>query len=163
MLEVKRAIEAAGIQVGLVSTGESWTYDVAATYPEVTEIEAGTYALMEVPYAYMSEFRFAAKVMGHVVERPDRRTAVGDVPIDAIGAPNGLPTVDGVPGVVVAGLDHHGVTLTSEGDMPLALGDGFFLLTHQQDITVNRWDRLVGVRNGVVEAVFEASARGCVH
>ena len=163
VLEVKRAIEAAGIPVGLVSTGESWTYDVAATHPEVTEIEAGTYALMEVPYAYMSEFRFAAKMMGRVVEKPDRRTAVGDVPIDAIGAPNGLPTVDGVPGVVVTGLDHHGVTLTSEGDMPLALGDSFFLLTHQQDITVNRWDRLVGIRNGVVETVFEALARGCVH
>ena len=132
-------------------------------YPEVTEIEAGTYALMEVPYAYMSEFRLAAKVMGRVVERPDQRTAVGDVPIDAIGAPNGLPTVDGVPGVVVTGLDHHGVTLTSERDMPLALGDSFFLLTHQQDITVNRWDRLVGIRNGTVETVFEALARGCVH
>ena len=163
VVEAKHAIEAAGIPVGLVSTGESWTYDVAASHPEVTEIEAGTYALMEVPYAYMSEFRFAAKVMGRVVERPDGRTAVGDVPIDAIGAPNGLPTVDGVPGVVVTGLDHHGVTLTAERDMPLALGDAFLLLTHQQDITVNRWDRLVGVRKGLVETVFEASARGCVH
>ena len=163
VLEIKHAIEAAGIPVDLVSTGESWTYDVAATYPEVTEIEAGTYALMEVPYAYMSEFRFAAKVMGRVVGKPDRRTAVGDVPIDAIGAPNGLPSVDGFPGVVVTELDHHGVTLTSEEDMPLALGDGFFLLPHQQDIAVNRWDRLVGIRNGVVETVFEAPARGCVH
>lgn len=163
VLEVKHAIESAGIPVGLVSTGESWTYDVAATFPEVTEIEAGTYALMEVPYAYMREFRFAAKVMGRVVERPDNRTAVGDVPIDAIGAPNALPTVDGVPDVVATALDHHGVTLTSERDMPLALGDSFFLLTHQQDITVNRWDRLIGIREGVVETVFEASARGCVH
>ena len=163
VLEVKRAIEAAGVPVELVSTGESWTYDVAATYPEVTEIEAGTYVFMEVPYAYMGEFRFAARVMGRVIERPDDHRAVGDVPIDAIGAPNGLPTLADVAGARVTGLDHHGVTLSSDAGMPLDVGDRFFLLTHQQDVTMNRWDRYLGVRNGVVETVIEALARGCVN
>ena len=163
VLDVKKAIEAAGIPVDVVSTGESWTYDVAATYPEVTEIEGGTYVVMEVPYAYMREFRLAARVMGRVYARPDAHTAIGDVPIDAIGAPNGAPTLDGFEGVAVAGIDHHGVVLSSEGVLPLEIGAHFFLLTHQQDVTVNRWDRMVGVRNGVVETVFETSARGCVH
>ena len=163
VLEVKLAIEAAGIPVDLVSTGESWTYDVAATYPEVTEIEGGTYVVMEVPYAYMREFRLAARVMGRVYARPDAHTAIGDVPIDAIGAPNGVPTLEGCEGVEVTRIDHHGVVLSSEGVLPLDIGAHFFLLTHQQDVTVNRWDRMVGVRNGVVETAFETSARGCVH
>ena len=162
-LAAKRAIEAAGLAVDLVSTGESWTYDVAAGYPEVTEIEGGTYVLMEVPYAYMEEFRFALRVMGRVVARPDAGTAIGDVPIDAIGAPNGLPTLEGVDGVTVTDIDHHGVVLSGSPDLPLHVGDPFFLLTHQQDVTVNRWERFVGVRDGRVERIIEAPARGCVH
>ena len=163
VLEVKHAIEAAGLAVEIVSTGESWTYDVAATCDEVTEIEAGTYVVMEVPYAYMREFRFAARVMGRIVQRLDAHTALGDVPIDAIGAPNGPPTLDGVAGVAVQSIDHHGVTLKSAGEMPLAVGDPFHLLTHQQDVTMNRWERYIGVGNGIVERVVEAPARGCIH
>ena len=162
VLEARRAIEDAGIAVDIVSTGESWTYDVAATFPEVTEIEGGTYVFMEVPYAYMREFRFALRVMGRVVARPDARTAIGDVPIDAIGAPNGLPTLEGPDGVTVTAIDHHGVVLSGDDDLPLRVGDHFFLLTHQQDVTVNRWDRYVGVRDGRVERIIEAPARGCV-
>ena len=163
VVAAKEAIEAAGIDVEIVSTGETWTYDVAATMPEVTEIEGGTYIVMEVPYAYMVEFRFAARVMGRVVARPDARTAIGDVPIDAIGAPNGLPTLEGVPNAEVAAIDHHGATLTATNAMPLGIGARFFLLTHQQDVTMNRWERYLGVRNGVVEQIIDAPARGCVH
>ena len=163
VVAAKQAIEAAGIDVEIVSTGESWTYDVAATIPEVTEIEGGTYIVMEVPYAYMTEFRFAARVMGRVVARPDAQTAIGDVPIDAIGAPNGPPTLEGVANVKVAAIDHHGVTLRAAGEMPLDIGERFFLLTRQQDVTMNRWERYLGVRNGVVEQIIDAPARGCVH
>ena len=163
VLAVKHAIEAAGIAVEVVSTGESWTYDVAAAFDEVTEIEGGTYIVMEVPYSYMSEFKFAARVMGRVLHRPDANTATGDVPIDAIGAPNGPPTLEGIAGVRATSIDHHGTTLTSEGEMPLAPGDIFHLLTHQQDITMNRWERYIGVRNGIVERIIEAPARGCIH
>ena len=164
VLAAKAAIVAAGLPVEMVSTGETWTYDVAATFEDVTEIEGGSYIVMEVPYAYMTEFRFAARVMGRVVERPDDRHAIGDVPIDAIGAPNGPPTVGGDAGIVAERIDHHGVVLSvPDGSLPLAVGDTFFLLTHQQDITMNRWERYLGVRDGVVEAIIDAPARGCVH
>ena len=163
VLAAKRGIEEAGIPVKVVSTGESWTYDVAATYSEVTEIEGGTYVVMEMAYAYMTEFRQAVRIMGRVVARPDAGTAVGDVPIDAIAAPRGLPTLADLPGVRVTALDHHGVTLTSDDRMPLAVGQPFYLQTHQQDMTMNRWDRYLGVRDGRVCTVLHADARGCVH
>ncbi|MXY58095.1 MAG: hypothetical protein F4029_19845 [Gammaproteobacteria bacterium] len=163
VLEVKQAIEDAGISVELVSTGESWTYDVAAAHPEVDEIQGGTYIVMEVPYRYMTEFRFAARVMGRVVRRLDAKTVVGDVPIDAIGAPNGVPTVDSPEGIEVASIDHHGTVLRGQGVDRLLIGDPFFLLTHQQDVTMNRWNRYLGVRNGMVETVIEATARGCIN
>ena len=163
VLEVKRAIEDAGIPVELISTGETWTYDVAAAHPEVDEIQGGTYIVMEVPYAFMSEFRFAARVMGRVVRRLDARTAVGDVPIDAIGTPNGVPTVASPTGIEVATIDHHGIVLRGDAVGILSIGDPFFLLTHQQDVTMNRWDLYLGVRDGVVRTVINAPARGCIH
>ena len=163
VIEAKRAIEDAGFPVDIVSTGESWTYDVAATYPDVTEIEGGTYIVMEVPYAYMTEFRYALRIMGRVVARPDQYTAIGDVPIDAIAAPNGLPTLEGVEGAAVSAIDHHGITLSSDTPLALGIGEPFFLLSHQQDVTVNRWERMLGVRGGFVETIIEAQARGCVN
>jgi HSP20 family molecular chaperone IbpA len=41
-LDLKEAIEGAGIPVDIVSTGETWTYDIAADLPGVTEIQGGT-------------------------------------------------------------------------------------------------------------------------
>lgn len=170
VVAVKRAIEDGGMPVEVVSTGESWTYDVAAAHPDVTEIEGGTYIVMEVPYGYMSEFRQAVRIMGRVVARPDARTAVGDVTVDAIGAPRGLPSLAAPASARAQGarlrvtaLDHHGITLESDGDLPLDVGDPFYLRTHQQDITMNRWDRFLGVEDGRVARVFDADARGCVH
>ena len=163
VLDVKHAIEAKDIAVEVVSTGESWTYDVAKTMPEVTEIEGGSYIVMEVPYSYMTEFHYAAKIIGTVVERPDDHSAVGDVTVEAIGRPNGPPTLEGRADVTVADIDHHGTQFKSSEPMPLAVGDRYTLITHQQDITMNRWDQYVAVRSGVVEATFEVNARGCYH
>ena len=161
VLDAKRAIEEAGIAVGLVSTGESWTYDVAAALPGITEIEGGTYIVMEVPYAYMTEFTLAAKVMGTIVSRPSEHTAIGDISVEAIGAPNGPPSVEGLDRVRVRAMSLEATVLESNGPMPLRVGDRYTLITHQQDITMNRWDHYIGVRNGRVEVVFDVTARGC--
>ena len=161
VLEAKHAIEGAGIDVEVVSTGESWTYDVAKTIPEVTEIEGGTYIVMEMPYTYMDEFQLAAKVIGTIVSRPDEHTAIGDVTVEAIGTPNGPPTLEGIEGARVDEMTHHGTVIRSDDPLDVQVGDRYRLITHQQDMTMNRWDQYVGVRNGEVEAVFDVTARGC--
>ncbi len=163
-LEVKRAIEDAGIPVEIVSTGETFTIDVAPEMPEVTEVQGGTYALMGTGSAYMEDFRFAVKTLATVVSRPSAAVAIGDAGYRALAAPSGvLPSVEGVDGVRVASLSANHVALESDGPMPLDVGDQFLLLSAQQDILVNRWDRFIGARDGVVEAVWPILARGCHH
>ena len=163
-LDVKDAIEAAGIPVEIVSSGESWTYDVAAEMPGVTEVEGGTYALMSEPYTYLEEFEIAAKVLGTVISTPRPGVAIGDVGFRAMASPNGvLPTLENVPRVTVESLHEEHIVLRSEGAMPLNVGDRFLLQSGQQDIMVNRWDQFVAVRGGVVEAVWDIPARGCHH
>lgn len=163
-LDVKEAIEAVGIAVEMVSTGETWTYDVAADLPGVTEVEGGTYALMSASYAYMHEFAIAAKILGTIISTPRPGVAIGDVGVQALGSPAGvLPAVEGLPGVSVAALHDEHIVLHDAGTTPLTLGDTFVLHSGQQDITVNRWDQFIAVRQGIVEAVWDIPARGCCH
>ena len=163
-VDAKHAIEDAGFPVEIVSTGETFTIDIAPEMPEVTEVQGGTYALMNTTSAYMEDFQFAGKILSTVVSRPDANTAIGDVGYRALAAPNGvLPSVEGVAGVTVESLAPDHIVLKSEGTMSLEVGDQFLLLSAQQDILVNRWDQFIGVRNGVVEDVWPILARGCHH
>ena len=163
-LEVRDAIVAAGIPVEIVSTGETWTVDVAAEVEGVTEVQGGTYALMCTSSDYMEDFRYAARTLSAVISRPSSNVAVGDVGYRALAAPGGvLPTVEDMPEIEVATLESEHIVLRSDGDMPLNIGDQFMLLSAQQDILVNRWDEFIAVRNGKVEAVWPILARGCYH
>jgi D-serine deaminase-like pyridoxal phosphate-dependent protein len=163
-LDVKDAIEAAGIPVEVVSTGESWTYDVAKDIPGVTEVEGGTYALMSHAYGYMREFHMAAKILGTVISTPRPGVVVGDVGSRALGSPGGvLPVVEGMPEVRVEALYPEQIVLRSDGPSAFKVGDRFLLHSGQQDIMVNRWDQYIAVRRGVVEAVWDIPARGCHH
>lgn len=150
--------------IPIVSTGETWTYDVAADLPGVTEIEGGTYALMSATYDYMDEFHIAAKVLGTVISTPWPGIAIGDVGMRALASPGGvLPRVEGMPGVTVEALHETQIVLRVDETASLQIGDQFLLHSGQQDIMVSRWDQMIAVRNGVVEAVWELPARGCHH
>ena len=163
-LDVKDAIESAGIPVEVVSTGETWTYDVARTIPGVTEVEGGTYALMSHSYDYMSDFQIAGNVLGTVISTPRPGVAIGDVGTRALASPRGvLPAVEGMPGVTVEALHEEHIVLRTDGSARLEVGDKFLLISGQQDMLSNRWDQYIAVRNGVVEAVWDIPARGCHH
>ena len=163
-VDVGNAIEDAGIPVEIVSTGETFTIDVAPEMPEVTEVQGGTYALMNTTSDYMEDFQFAAKILTTVISRPSSHVAIGDVGYRALAAPNGvLPSVEGHDEIEVDSLAPDHIVLKSQDEMPLDIGDQFLLLSAQQDILVNRWDRFIGVRDGVVESVWPILARGCHH
>ena len=162
-MDVVDAIRAEGIPVEIVSTGETWTYDVAAGVPGVTEVEGGTYALMSTMLDYMDDFRFAAKVLSTVISVPRPNIAIGDVGVRALASspPGTLPSLEGLPGAAVEELHENHIVLRSDGPMPLRVGDTFLLRSGQQDIMVNRWDQFIAVRGGLVEAVWDIPARGC--
>jgi len=161
-LEAKAAIEAAGIPVEVVSSGETFSYDVAPTIPGVTEVEGGTYALMSHGFDYMTDFQVAAKVLGTVVSLPRPGIAIGDVGSRALASPGGiLPKVEDMPGVEVEVLHEEQIVLRVEGSAKMALGDKFILIPGHQDMLINRWDQYVAIRDGVVEAVWEIPGRGC--
>lgn len=159
-LDVKTAIEAEGIPVKMVSSGETFTIDVAATMEGVTEVEGGTYALGGTDYFYMEDFHIANKVLGTVISTPRPGVAIGDVGLMAL-SDLGADSIEGMPEIDVdALLDDH-IVLKSDGEMPLALGDKFTVIPAYQDMMVDRWDQYIAVRDGVVDQVWDIPGRGC--
>jgi len=161
VIDLKNAIEASGIAVDIVSTGETWSYDVAGEIPGVTEIQGGTYLLMETAYSYMTDFLFAGQVLTTIISTPRPGVAVGDAGIRAVGSMKGLPAVANRPGLVVERIDTDHVIFSGGEIDRLTIGDQVALIPGQQDAMVSRWDRFIGVRDGRVEAVWDIQARGC--
>ena len=162
-LDVKKGIEDAGIGVEIVSSGETYTYDLAPLMPEVTEVECGTYALMSTTAGYMSKFKYAAKILTKVLDVRDDMVFL-DVGLKALAAPNGVkPQVEGYPDISFEKLEDTYSVFKAPVDFVPRIGEQLKLLSGQQDILVNRWDEFVGVRKEVVVAVWQIEARGCHH
>ena len=161
VIGLKEAIVDAGIPVEIVSTGETWSYDVAGEIPGVTEIQGGSYLVMETSYSYMTDFHYAGKVLTTVISTPRPGVAVGDAGQKAISSLRAMPEVEGRPGVSVESMDPDHVIFRLEEGARLSAGEQVTLIPSQQDATVSRWDRFIGVRNGRVEAVWDIQARGC--
>ncbi|PKB72260.1 MAG: hypothetical protein BZY87_01205 [SAR202 cluster bacterium Io17-Chloro-G6] len=161
VIDLKDAIEAEGIPMDIVSTGETWSYDVAAEIPGVTEIQGGSYLMMETHYSYMTDFHYAGKILSTIISTPRPGIAIGDAGIRAISSISGMPTVSDRPGVAVESMDSDHAVFKIESGASLNVGDQVFLIPAQQDAMVSRWDRFIGLRNGKVEVVWDIQARGC--
>ena len=161
ILDTKSAIESEGISVNIVSTGETWSYDVAGEIPGVTEIQGGSYLVMETSYDYMTDFQFAGKILTTIISTPREGVAIGDAGIKAVGSLKGMPQVDNRRDLTVESMEANRALYRVEEGGYAKIGDQLLLIPAQQDAMVSRWDRFIGIRNGRVETVWEISARGC--
>ena len=161
VLDLREAMIADGLPVEIVSTGETWSYDIAGDMPEVTEIQGGSYLVMETSYEYMEDFQLAGKVLTSIISVPRPGTAIGDAGARAVGSMKGLPRVEGRPGVEAVDIDTDRTVFQVADGVELAVGDQVVLLPGQQDAMVSRWDRFIGIRDGMVETVWDIEARGC--
>jgi len=101
----------------IMSAGGTGTYDL---HDVATEIQAGSYALMDSYYAKLDlPFRQACFVVGTVVSRNERH-AVADIGLKALGMDHGNPTIDGAS--VWFCSDEHITFAATDGRQP-AVGD----------------------------------------
>ena len=161
VIDLKDAIEGQGIPMDIVSTGETWSYDVAAEIPGVTEIQGGSYLMMETHYSYMTEFHYAGKILTTIISTPRPGIAIGDAGVRAVSSLSGMPAVFDRPGVTVETMDSDHSVFKTEAGASLKIGDQVLLIPAQQDAMVSRWDRFIGLRKGKVEVVWDIQARGC--
>ncbi len=158
-----KAIEAAGMPVEIVSSGETYTYDLATEIPGVTEVEGGTYALMDVTNAYMTEFRIAGMLLATVVSTPRPGVAIADLGTRATSAIKGYWPKVAMKGVTVEELHAEHMVLKLDAGVKLKVGEKITVHPGYQDGLVNRWDQFIAVRKGQVEAVYDIPGRGCFY
>ena len=151
-------IEDAGIPVSIVSTGGTGTYAVSGEYAGITDIQAGSYLLMDTIYVERgTSFRRSLTVLATVISANRPRHAVIDCGVKAISGERALPTVKDLPGVELKALHaEHGILeLSADLKNPLQIGQKIELWVRYSDATVNLHSSLYGVRHGQVEEVFQ--------
>ena len=159
-LDVGNAIKNEGIAVEMVSSGETFTIDVAKEIPGVTEVEGGTYALGGTLYHYMEDFQISNKVLGTIISKPKPDIAIGDVGLLALSS-RGANHIENMPGIKIIQVTDNHIVLKNDGTETIEIGDKFCIIPAYQDMLVNRWDEYIAVRDGIVEQVWDIPGRGC--
>ena len=161
------AIKAAGLAVPQVTGAGTGTYEFEARSGLWTELQAGSYAFMDADYAGVLDetghglgdrWQHALFVLTQVMSTAPGR-AVCDAGLKAHAVDSGLPTIWGHDGLQFVGAsDEHGEMRDPEG--ALSVGQKLRLVPGHCDPTCNLHDWYVGLRGGVVEAVWPVTARG---
>lgn len=167
LVAVRRYIEEAGLPVKIVSAGGTLTYKVAAETPGITEVQAGTYLLMDTAFkeAGMADFECTLSVLATVISRPawaeKSDLAVIDLGRKAMDVHLGLPEVREPAGAEVFSLSQeHGRVRLDGPAKNLQVADKLELWVRNANDTINLYDKFYAMRDGAVEAVWEIPARG---
>ena len=157
LVDVRRDFEQAGIPVDIVTTGGTGTHKVFADYPGVTEVQVGSYLLMETIYTpFAPDFRLGLTVLTTVVSREERDHLVLDAGVKAISSEKGMPTIKDGEGLRLTALHaEHAVVQILDPGTKLEVGDTVELWASYSDATLHLHRQMYGIRGDTVEEVFK--------
>jgi D-serine deaminase-like pyridoxal phosphate-dependent protein len=169
LMDTRARFEAAGLPVEIVAGGSTGTHDIDVELPGLTELQAGSYCVMDLDYRRiggqggdaLTAFEMALTVVATVVSVATDRAMV-DAGLKAFSTDKPFPP-EAVerPGVTYgfAG-DEHGRLTPTDPSRPPRLGERIEFFPPHCDPTVNLYDRLWAMRGDKVEAIWEIAARG---
>ena len=150
-----RAAELVAADEGVISAGGTGTYDINTW---ATEIQAGSYALMDTAYNELQlPFRQALTVLATVVSVSEKY-AVADCGLKALGMDHGPPSI-GDAGKVWFCSDEH-LTFAPAPDRPVSVGDRIEVIPGHVDPTVAYHEVFHVVREGRVSETWPVDMRG---
>lgn len=149
-----------GLEIAIVSAGGTNTHDITGAIDGVTELQVGTYALMDLAYAPLAPaFAPALTVLGRAVARHDRRVIL-DCGSKTVGALDFAPAAPRDHGLQLVQLDEeHALIDVLDGEGPL-VGEVAELVVGYCGGTVNLHSDYRVVRDGRVVDVWTIVARG---
>ncbi|MCH7811854.1 MAG: DSD1 family PLP-dependent enzyme [Chloroflexi bacterium] len=161
LVESARMVREAGLPCAIVSAGGTGTYDITGRTEDITEIQAGSYVLMDTAYAKLDiPFERAFSVLGTVLSRPKPERCATDAGHKACTFDHGNPAVKGIAGAEVLFLSDEHATITLPPESAIAVGDRIELWPSHIDPTINLHDVLYAVEGEEVVAVWPIAARG---
>jgi D-serine deaminase-like pyridoxal phosphate-dependent protein len=161
LLGAVAAIEAAGVPCPIVSAGGTRTWWLTAATPGITEIQAGTYLLMDQFHSGVEGgFEPALRILTTVISRSPQRIIV-DAGSKSVADPS-LALIAGRD-LQNLGFDEEHGRFATPADGSLAIGDVVQLLPGYAPATVNLYDAYHVVEDGVVVDIWPVVPRGPGH
>jgi len=161
LVETAARLRAAGLPCDIVSAGGTGTFDISGRVAGVTEIQAGSYVLMDTDYGEVGvPFEQAFFVLGTIVSRPAADRCVADGGHKSTTKDHSLPRVHGVEGAAVSSLNDEHATIAIPPDSPIRIGDRVRLIPSHTDPTMNLHDVIYAVEGERVVDVWPIAARG---
>lgn len=165
LIETKHFLEKHGVDVSIMSGGGTGTFDITGNIPEMTEVQAGSYVFMDSTYHNVEgageKFNCALSVLATVVSRPQQNRIIVDTGLKVLAKEFGIPQPTGFTGLEMIGLsEEHGKIHVSDENVSLTPGNKLEILPTHCCTTVNLHDKYYGIRNEMVESVWEITARG---
>ena len=156
LIESRDCMQSAGIPVEIVSSGGTGNYSISGRYPGVTEIQAGSYLLMDTDYRKSCvDFDLTLTVLATVISKTAGERVVVDAGSKVLSSERGLPVVKDIPGVCLRKLNaEHAVIDLQDECAGLEIGDKIELCVQYSDGTVNLHDRIYGIRDGEVREIL---------
>jgi len=161
LVRTARLLTENGLPCDIVSAGGTGTYDISGRTDGITEVQAGSYVLMDSEYGRLDvPFEQAFWVMGTIISRPAPARCVADCGHKSMTKDHGLPMVRDIEGAVVVALHDEHATITLPADAPAQVGDRIFLRPSHIDPTINLHDVFYAVEGERVVDVWPITARG---
>ena len=104
----------------------------------------------------------AVSVLATVVSRPAPDRAILDVGQKSVSQHKASPVIRNYPDCHIAGLSAEHATVTLGPETDLQIGEKVHVVPGYSDFTFVLHDRVLGLRRGRVEAVWELLGRGCL-
>jgi len=161
LVDTAGLLRANGLQVDIVSSSGTGTFDIGGGFPGVTEIQVGSYATMDGHYQEVGvPFDPALTLLAAVVSAPAPGLAILDAGLKALSTDQGLPKPIGIPGAEVKYLAEEHAWLFLPDGVVLRPGDKVRLLPAHGCTTINLHDRYYACRGGFFVETWPVAARG---
>jgi D-serine deaminase-like pyridoxal phosphate-dependent protein len=150
-----------GHHTEVVSAGGTGTYFITGANPRITEVQAGSYVLMDCFHDSLvpGGFEIALTVLSTVVSRQGN-TVVLDGGRKSIGIDFVMPNLVGYPQGEVRYFAEEHCIVDFPGPPPLDLGDTAEVPAGYGPTTVNLYDVFHVIEDGVVVDIWPVSPRG---
>jgi len=161
LLSTVRMIRDAGLPCDIVSAGGTGTYDITGRIDGVTEIQAGSYVLMDPAYAKLDiPFEQAFSLLGTVLSRPTPTLCVAACGHKSCTFDHGNPSVKGIEGASVLHLSDEHALIALPTDAEVQPSGRIQLWPSHLDPTINLHDVLYAIEGETVLDVWPIAARG---
>jgi D-serine deaminase-like pyridoxal phosphate-dependent protein len=159
LVGTRKLIEKAGIPVEVVTGGGTGTWEFVSGFPGVTEIQPGSFVIMDCAYnAVRPEFGCALSIRASVISRRPGQYVL-DAGSKAISRDFGTPVIKGRPQDKVLKLSEEHTRVES-ADGSVQVGDAREVIPAHCCATMNLHRTCVAVRKGKIEAVWPIEASG---